>query len=263
MSADARRGDRHPARRGGRPARRGRVPARARSEMADRRGRVHGRRTQPGRPGRYRHGQVPRLPGARRPLRRAGGGGHRHQGPPGPAGRQGPAARGRRHRQRPDVRRAQGSQQLRLPPAGGRDRRPGRPADPRAGLGRPARRRRHPDPGGRRRRRRDPATIADQVRSLVRWAGGHRPPGTAPSCPSSPTSGHGPWCRPRPASARAPSGARRDGTASPNTPAAGPPRPTSSWSTPTSTGPTWPAAGPCCPSTRWWCSTRPTRSRTS
>ena len=55
------------------------------------RGRRHRLRAPPGGAGRYRHGQDARLPGPRHPLGPAGGGGHRHQGPAGPAGRQGPA----------------------------------------------------------------------------------------------------------------------------------------------------------------------------
>ena len=102
------------------------------------------------------------------------------------------------------------------------------PALARPGVGRPARRRRHPHRGGRRRHlgsghHRRPGA---QPRPVGR---GHRRPATGPSSRSSPTSGPGPWCRPRPGSARGRSGARPGGTASPRTPGPGPPRPTSSW----------------------------------
>ena len=72
---------------------------------------------------------------------------------------------------RAHLRRAEGAEQLRLPPAGLRDRRPHRPADPDPRVRRPARRRRHPGPRAAGDDTSDPATLADQVRSLVRWAG--------------------------------------------------------------------------------------------
>jgi hypothetical protein len=103
----------------------------------------------------------------------------------------------------------------------------------------------------------DPSTIADQVRSLVRWA----EDSTIGDRAELLISGRGPWSRPRHGSALVPSGARQDATASPRTPGPGLVKPTSSWSTLTCTAPTWPAGALCCPSTRWWCSTRPTMSK--
>ena len=114
---------------------------------------------------------------------------------------------------------------------------------------------------------------ADAPPTRPRWAGSASrsvascggpttpPPGTGPNSSSSPTSGPGPWSRPPLGSAPGRSGARRAGSASPRPPGLGPPRPTSSWSTPISTGPTWPAGAPCSRPIRWWCSTRPTRWR--
>ena len=123
-----------------------------------------------------------------------------------------------------------------------------------------ARRRRSAD---RRRRQRPPPVAGSPTRSgnWSRWSSETTTPGTGPSWTSNRTSGPGPWSRPPPATARAPSGARRGTTASPRTPGPGPPRPTWWWSTPISTGPTWPAGAPCSRRTRWSSSTRPTRSK--
>ena len=83
----------------------------------------------------HRDRQVPGLPGPAGPLGRQDGRGHRHQGAAGPTGREGPAAgRGGARPARPaGLRRAEGTEQLHLPPAGGRD---GLGWDP-GGAGRP------------------------------------------------------------------------------------------------------------------------------
>ena len=94
----------------------------------------------PGGGGRHRHRQVAGLPRPGRRLGQEGGGGHGHQGPAGPAGREGPADGGRRTGRRVLLRRVEGSQQLSLPSAGGRGRRPRLPAAVR-------RRRCRPGPG--------------------------------------------------------------------------------------------------------------------
>ena len=161
------------------------------------------------------------------------------------------------------LRRAQGTEQLPVPPAGLRGRGPRRAALPPARRGRPARRRRPADAGRADGGAGDPVEAAGSGTRSGGWSGGRRtpPPATGPSSSSSPTSGPGPWSRPPPASARGRSGARRAATASPRTPGPGPPMPTWSWSTPTSTAPIWPAAAPCSRPTRWSSSTRPTRSR--
>ena len=146
--------------------------------MAEAVGRAIAEPAPPGGPGRHRHRQVAGLPDPGRPVRRAGGGGHRHQGPAGPAGQQRPAPGGRGRRRRLLLRRAQGTEQLPLPPAGLRDRGPGRaarrlpagsadppdaddPLTPTAG--------RDDEPSG----PDDPAEagrLGEQVRRLVRWA---------------------------------------------------------------------------------------------
>ena len=144
VSADARRGDHHTGPRRGRATRRRRVPPRTGRD--GRRGRHrHGRRPQSRRPGGYRNRQVARLPRAGCALWRKDRRGHRHQGAAGPVGRQGPPLGCRRHRQRPHLRRTQGSQQLRVPPAGIRDRRPRKPTNARPRVGRSSGCRRHVD----------------------------------------------------------------------------------------------------------------------
>ncbi len=138
------------------------------------------------------------------------------------------------------VRGAEGPVQLRVPAAGRRARQRRRPARPRRSA-----------PGRRRRDRRA-------------WPAGPAAPtpATGPSWPSSLRPGLGGRER-RPT--RVPRGARcpRARRASPSGPGGRRRRPTSWWSTSTSTAWTWPPAGPCCPSTSWWSSTRPTSSRTS
>ena len=250
-------------------------------------GRRDGDRAAPGRAGRHRDRQVAGLHRPGRRLGQEGGGGHGHQGPAGPAGREGPADGGRRTGRRVLLRRAEGSQQLPLPSAGGRGRRPRLPAA--------VRRRRVDGPGTGRHR------TAGHTLPETRHAAGHScrtrptPPGTAaePDTPAAATRGWSITCggccagprtaetgdradldfepHPRawamvsvgarecPGAFRCPSGNR----ASPSGPGPGPPRPTWWWSTPTSTAPTWPAGAPSCPSTTWWSSTRPTRWRRS
>ena len=209
-------------------------------------------------------------------VRPTGGGGHRHQGPPGPAGPQRPSPGGGDRRRGVHLRRAQGSQQLPLPPAGGRDRRPGR-ADgtPRpTGPRRPTPTTRSPPTrrvggdrhGGRRRSPADPDAVG-HLGEQVTTAGAvgrhhdHRGPGRARVRAPLPGLGGRLDLGPRvPGGLPLPVG---PGRASPRMPGPGPPRPMWWWSTPTCTGPIWPAEGPCSRPTRWWCSTRPTKSRRS
>ena len=208
-------------------------------------------------------------------VRRAGGGGHRHQGAPGPAGQQGPAPGGRGRRTGLSFAVLKGRSNYlcrqRVAEIGGR----GEQLSLHAGRGRPARRRRPADPDRRRRRRRRwrhrtrqrgrgrqrSARRAGQAAGPLGRRHHHRRPGRARLRAPLPGLGHGLDHRPRvPGGVPVPV---RAATASPRTPGPGRPRPTWWWSTPTSTGPTWPAAGPCSPPTRWSCSTRPTRSRRS
>ena len=154
-----------------------------------------------------------------------------------------------------------GPQQLPVPPAGLRGRGAGR-----AALA-PTRHRDPPDaddPDQRARRGRrgcrGPGSAGEQVRRLVDWSQ-HTVTGDRAELEFEPHARA--WAmvsttaRECPGAFRCPSG----GTASPRTPGPAPPRPTWWWSTPTCTAPIWPAGGPCSLPTRWWCSTRPTRSR--
>ena len=153
---------------------------------------------------------------------------------------------------------AQGPVQLRVRAAPGRGRPRGRlptatASDPRAADRRPA--------GARRARRAGRPRRAGRHRRV----GGHAPtPATGPSSPSSPSDAA--WAavsttsRDCPGAARCPRGDRllhRGG------PGPGGRRPTSWWSTCTSTGSTWPATARSCPSTTSPSSTRRTCSTTS
>ena len=214
----------------------------------------------PRRPGRDRDRQVAGVPRPGCAERQEGRHRHGDQGAAGPAGREGPAPGGcgTRAAGAAGLRRAQGAEQLRLPPAGGRGglgwdsgraRRPGAGTGRRAGAG---------GSGWKRPRSRcvaapavPPEGIVEEVRQLVAWSqkSTERRPGRPELRALRPGLEHG---ERRPAGVpRAPTTAPPAGAASPRRPASGPRWPTSWWSTPTSTGRTWPAAAWCCPSTTW------------
>ena len=92
------------------------------AQMVDRGPRRRHRRPPPGRPGRHRDRQDARLPRAGGALRQARRRRHRDQGAPGPAGDQGPAVPPSAPRPAVHVGGAQGSQQLRVRAAHGRER---------------------------------------------------------------------------------------------------------------------------------------------
>ena len=243
-----------------------RAPARATGDVP-RRGRGDGHADPPRRPGRDGDRQVARLPRPGRAQRQEGRRGHRDQGAAGPAGREGPAA-GRGGSRPPGaagLRRAQGTQQLRLPPAGGRgglgwD--PGRARRPGGGRAdEPA-----PDRGDRARERATRRATRGHRRGSAPAGGlvaevAERRPGRPELRALRPGLEHG-QRRPTgvPGRLQLPVGRALLRRGRPRT---GVGWPTSSWSTPTSTGRTWPAAVSCCPSTTWSSSTRRTSSKRS
>ena len=97
------------------------APPRATGDVP-RRGRSHRHQHPPGGPGRHGDRQVPGLPRPGCAERQEGRHRHGDQGAAGPAGREGPPPGGRRPRAAgaARLRSAQGAEQLRLPPAGGR-----------------------------------------------------------------------------------------------------------------------------------------------
>ena len=158
--------------------------------------------------------------------RQEGGRGHRHQGAAGPAGREGPAAGrvGARAARPARLRRPEGTEQLHLPPAGGRgglgwdSARAGRPRG-RAGPTRRERRRRVRDEASRPRRPR-----AWSRRSVAWWPGRRRrPAGDRADLSFEPSDRAWNMLSVGPGSARAPTTAPRGGAASPRPPATGRP----------------------------------------
>ena len=176
---------------------RGRAPARATGDVP-RRGRGGGHPDPPGRPGRDRDRQVARLPRPGGAERQEGRRRHGDQGTAGPVGREGPAVGrcGPRAAGAPRLRRAQGAQQLRLPPAGGRGglgwdpggaRRPGARAGRRGRAGGEARSR---EAGARRRTARGHRRRGAPVGGVVADVAERRP--GRPAASSRPT-GPGTW----------------------------------------------------------------------
>ena len=211
-------------------------PGRARSRWPRPSGAAIADERPPGRAGRHRHRQDPRLPRAGHPVAA-----RRSWWPP-PPRRCRTSWPARTSRSSPststvpfDVRRAEGPVQLRLPPAAARGR---RAATPRAALdgsselapSAPRSVERLADVGRRRRATGDRAEL--DVEPSARGVGGgqRRPPRSAPARPRCPRGEH----------------VLRRGRPAPR-----PPRPTSSWSTPTSTASTSQPAARCCPSTTW------------
>ena len=192
--------------------------------------------------------------------------------PPRPSRTSWPTTTSRRWRWRPGplpVRRPEGTQQLPVSPAGVRDRGTRRGSWPcsrdRPTLPMPTTPSvRHRESAATRRCPTTPPRSVGSVSRFAAWSAGLTTPprGTAPTWTSNRTSAPGPWSRPPPASAREPSAAPRDGTASPRRPGPGPPAAdvvvvnTHLYATHVASD------GAVLPPTRWWCSTRPTKSRT-
>ena len=165
-------------------------------------------RSPPRRAGRHRHRQDARLPRAGDRLGQAHRRRHRHQGAPGSARHQGPpvprravAAAGRRLR----LGRAQGAQQLRVPPAAAGNERSG------PGPARP---------------RRDVGHHQARDQAARRVGGHHRRPAIRPNSTGTRPTARGGRSASAPTSARGPTVARWDRSASPNSPGGAPRPPT-------------------------------------